>query len=168
MRWKSWSARILPGRHYVTAQQLPHLRYQGFKARFANYFMETISCSGPSVLLVDLINVIVGGAVGMTIPVSHPYFLLYNAIPARVQRGVSHEPWRAQGRPDLSHAKYDTHCIGSREIAYNPLHLKSTDSQALLIKKTDQLLDTYVDVEDQIRHSDPAIPGLSRVASHRA
>ena len=64
------------------AQQLPHLRYQGFKPRFANYFMETILTQrAVSVLLVDLINVIVGGAVGMTILVFyHPYFLLYNAI----------------------------------------------------------------------------------------
>ena len=34
-----------------------------------------------SVLLVDLINVIVGGTVGMTILVFyHPYFLLYDAL----------------------------------------------------------------------------------------
>lgn len=35
---------------------------------------------------------------------------------------------------ELSHAKYDTlHWF--QEIAYNLLHLKSTDSQALLMKK---------------------------------
>ena len=40
------------------------------------------SCSGRSpCCLVDLINVVVGGAVGMTILVFyHPYFLLYNAL----------------------------------------------------------------------------------------
>ena len=44
------------------AQQLPHLRYQGFKPRYANYFVETILMQrAVSVLLVDLINVIVGG-----------------------------------------------------------------------------------------------------------
>lgn len=131
------------------AQQLPHLRYQGFKPRFANYFMETILMQrAVSVLLVDLINVIVGGAVGMTILVFyHPYFLLYNAILLLGFNVVfflmSHGGLKAD--LDLSHAKYDTlHWF--QEIAYNLLHLKSTDSQALLIKKTDQLLDTYVDV----------------------
>lgn len=131
------------------AQQLPHLRYQGFKPRFANFFVETILMQrAVSVLLVDLINVIVGGAVGMTILVFyHPYFLLFNAILLVGFNVVfflmSHGGLKAD--MDLSHAKYDTlHWF--QEIAYNLLHFKSTDSQALLIKKTDQLLDTYVGV----------------------
>ena len=131
------------------AQQLPHLRYQGFKPRFANYFVETILMQrAVSVLLVDLINVIVGGAVGMTILVFyHPYFLLFNAILLIGFNVVfflmSHGGLKAD--MDMSHAKYDTlHWF--QEIAYNLLHFKSTDSQALLIKKTDQLLDTYVGV----------------------
>ncbi len=131
------------------AQQLPHLRYQGFKPRFANYFMETIFMQrAVSVLLVDLINVIVGGAVGMTILVFyHPYFLLFNAILLIGFNVVfflmSHGGLKAD--MDLSHAKYDTlHWF--QEIAYNLLHFKSTDSQALLIKKTDQLVDTYIGV----------------------
>ncbi|MBX3344199.1 MAG: ATP-binding cassette domain-containing protein [Nitrospira sp.] len=131
------------------AQQLPHLRYQGFEPRFANYFMETMFMQrAVSVLLVDLINVIVGGAVGMTILVFyHPYFLLYNAILLLGFNVVfflmSHGGPKAD--LELSHAKYDTlHWF--QEIAYNLLHLKSTDSQALLIKKTDHLVDTYVNV----------------------
>ncbi len=131
------------------AQQLPHLRYQGFKPRYANFFVETILMQrAVSVLLVDLINVIVGGAVGMTILVFyHPYFLLFNAILLVGFNVVfflmSHGGLKAD--MDLSHAKYDTlHWF--QEIAYNLLHLKSTDSQTLLIKKTDQLLDTYVGV----------------------
>jgi ABC-type bacteriocin/lantibiotic exporter with double-glycine peptidase domain len=131
------------------AQQLPHLRYQGFKPRYANYFVETILMQrAVSVLLVDLINVIVGGAVGMTILVFyHPYFLLFNAILLVGFNVVfflmSHGGLKAD--MDMSHAKYDTlHWF--QEIAYNLLHFKSTDSQALLIKKTDQLLDTYVGV----------------------
>jgi ABC-type bacteriocin/lantibiotic exporter with double-glycine peptidase domain len=131
------------------AQQLPHLRYQGFKPRYANFFVETILMQrAVSVLLVDLINVIVGGAVGMTILVFyHPYFLLFNAILLVGFNVVfflmSHGGLKAD--MDLSHAKYDTlHWF--QEIAYNLLHFKSTDSQALLIKKTDQLLDTYVGV----------------------
>ncbi len=131
------------------AQQLPHLRYQGFEPRFANFFVETILMQrAVSVLLVDLINVIVGGAVGMTILVFyHPYFLLYNAILLVGFNVVfflmSHGGLKAD--MSLSHAKYDTlHWF--QEIAHNLLHLKSTDSQALLVKKTDQLVDTYIGV----------------------
>lgn len=131
------------------AQQLPHVRYQGFKPRFANFFIETILMQrAVSVLLVDLINVIVGGAVGMTILVFyHPYFLLYNAVLLAGFNVVfflmSHGGLKAD--MTLSHAKYDTlHWF--QEIAYNLLHFKSTDSQALLITKTDQLLDSYMSI----------------------
>lgn len=131
------------------AQQLPHVRYQGFKPRFANFFVETILMQRAiSVLLVDLINVIVGGAVGMTILVFyHPYFLLYNAVLLAGFNVVfflmSHGGLKAD--MTLSHAKYDTlHWF--QEIAYNLLHFKSTDSQALLITKTDQLLDNYMSI----------------------
>ncbi|WHZ16593.1 MAG: HlyB/MsbA family ABC transporter [Nitrospira sp.] len=131
------------------AQQLPHVRYQGFKPRFANFFIETILMQRAiSVLLVDLINVIVGGAVGMTILVFyHPYFLLYNAVLLAGFNVVfflmSHGGLKAD--MTLSHAKYDTlHWF--QEIAYNLLHFKSTDSQALLITKTDQLLDNYMSI----------------------
>lgn len=131
------------------AQQLPHLRYQGFKPSYANFFVETILMQrAVSVLLVDLINVVVGGAVGMTILVFyHPYFLLYNAILLVGFNVVfflmSHGGLKAD--INLSHAKYDTlHWF--QEIAYNLLHLKSTDSQTLLVKKTDQLVDAYIGV----------------------
>lgn len=129
------------------AQQLPYVRYQGFHPRFANLFVEAILMQrAVSVLLVDLINVIVGGAVGMTILVFyHPYFLLYNAILLvgfyAVFFLLSHGGPKAD--INLSHAKYDTlHWF--QEIADNLLHFKSTDSQTLLIQKTDQLLDTYM------------------------
>ena len=47
---------------------LPRLRFQGFKPRYTNLFAETIYMQrAMSVLLVDLINVVVGGLVGMTI-----------------------------------------------------------------------------------------------------
>ena len=90
-----------------------------------------------SVLLVDLINVIVGGAVGMTILVFyHPYFLLYNALLLAGFNVVfflmSHGGLKAT--IDISHAKYETlHWL--QEIAYNLLHFKATDSQALLMQK---------------------------------
>ncbi|MGQ0812745.1 MAG: ATP-binding cassette domain-containing protein [Nitrospiraceae bacterium] len=128
-------------------QQLPRLRFQGFKPRFANLFLETVLMQRAlSVLLVDVINVVVGGTVGMSILVFyHPYFLLFNAVLMGGFAGVifllSHGGLRAT--VEMSHAKYDTlHWL--QEISYNLLHFKSTDSQPLLIHKTDALIDKYV------------------------
>jgi ABC-type bacteriocin/lantibiotic exporter with double-glycine peptidase domain len=128
-------------------QQFPRLRFKGFKPRFANLFVETILMQrAVSVLLIDLVNVIVGGAVGMTILVFyHPYFLLFNAVLLAgftvVFFLMSHGGLKAE--LDVSHAKYDTlHWV--QEISYNLLHFKSTDSQPLLIQKTDNLISTYL------------------------
>jgi ABC-type bacteriocin/lantibiotic exporter with double-glycine peptidase domain len=129
-------------------QQVPQMRFQSFKPRYANYFVETVLMQRAlSVLLVDLINVVVGGAVGMTILVFyHPYFLLFNAL---LLAGfniifflLSHGGLRTT--IDMSHAKYDTlHWI--QEVSYNLLHFKATDSQSLLMQKTDQLVEKYVE-----------------------
>ncbi len=128
-------------------QQLPHFRFQGFKPRYANYFLETVLMQrAVSVLLIDLINVVVGGAVGMTILVFyHPYFLLYNALLLAgftvVFFLLSHGGVKATIA--MSHAKYDTlHWM--QEISYNLLHFKATDSQPLLMQKTDQLINAYL------------------------
>jgi putative ABC transport system ATP-binding protein len=128
-------------------QHLPHLRFQAFKPRYANLFAETIFMQRAlSVLLVDMINVVVGGFVGMTILVFyHPYFLLYNALLLAGFNVVffllNHGGLKAD--LEMSHAKYDTlHWL--QEISYNLLHFKSTDSQPLLMNRTDQLLDVYV------------------------
>ncbi len=128
-------------------QQLPHFRFQGFKPRFANYFTETVFMQRAlSVLLVDLINVVVVGAVGMTILVFyHPYFLLFDAL-LLVGFNViffllSHGGLRTT--IDMSHAKYEIlHWV--QEISYNLLHFKATDSQPLLMHRTDELVEKYV------------------------
>ncbi|HSB46301.1 MAG TPA: ATP-binding cassette domain-containing protein [Nitrospira sp.] len=129
------------------AQQIPHLQFLGFKPRYANHFIETVFMQRAlSVLLVDLINVVVGGAVGMTILVFyHPYFLLYNALLLagfNVVFLLSHGGLKAT--INMSHAKYDTlHWI--QEISYNLLHFKATDSQAILMQRTDELVTKYVE-----------------------
>ncbi len=129
------------------AQQIPHLQFLGFKPRYANHFMETVFMQRAlSVLLVDLINVVVGGAVGMTILVFyHPYFLLYNALLLagfNVVFLLSHGGLKAT--INMSHAKYDTlHWM--QEISYNLLHFKATDSQAILMQRTDELVTKYVE-----------------------
>jgi putative ABC transport system ATP-binding protein len=128
------------------AQQIPQMQFLGFKPRYANHFMETVFMQRAlSVLLVDLINVVVGGAVGMTILVFyHPYFLLYNALLLAgfsIVFLLSHGGLKAT--MEMSHAKYDTlHWM--QEISYNLLHFKATDSQAILMQRTDELVSKYV------------------------
>jgi ABC-type bacteriocin/lantibiotic exporter with double-glycine peptidase domain len=129
-------------------QQLPHLRFQGFRPRYANLFSETIFMQrAVSVLLVDMINVLVGGSVGMTILVFyHPYFVLYDAVLLGGFAAVVFLLNYGGPQADLamSRAKYDTlHWL--QEISYNLLHFKSTDSQALLMDKTDRLVDLYTE-----------------------
>lgn len=128
-------------------EQLPHMQFQGFKPKTANYFLETVLIQRAlSVLLVDLINVVVGGAVGMAILVFyHPYFLLYNLLLLTGFNVVffllAHGGLRTT--IEVSHAKYDTlHWM--QEIAYNLLHFKAADSQPFLMQKSDRLIDTYV------------------------
>ena len=129
------------------AQQIPQLQVLGFKPRYANHFMETVFMQRAlSVLLVDLINVVVGGAVGMTILVFyHPYFLLYNALLLAgfgIVFLLSHGGLKAT--IEMSHAKYDTlHWM--QEISYNLLHFKATDSRAILMQRTDELVGKYVE-----------------------
>jgi putative ABC transport system ATP-binding protein len=129
------------------AQQIPQLKFLGFRPRYANHFMETVFMQRAlSLLLVDLINVVVGGAVGMTILVFyHPYFLLYNAVlfaGFNVVFLMSYGGLKAT--INMSHAKYDTlHWI--QEISYNLLHFKATDSQAVLMSRTDDLVGKYIE-----------------------
>jgi putative ABC transport system ATP-binding protein len=129
------------------AQQIPQLQVLGFKPRYANHFMETVFMQRAlSVLLVDLINVVVGGAVGMTILVFyHPYFLLYNALLLAgfgIVFLLSHGGLKAT--IEMSHAKYDTlHWM--QEISYNLLHFKATDSRAILMQRTDELVGKYIE-----------------------
>src|SRR5215831_18323683 len=152
-----YAVEVLERRFFVRvaigmAKQLPHMQFLGFKPRFANYFMETVFMQRAlSVLLVDIINVIVGGAVGMTILVFyHPYFLVYNALLLAgfsIVFSLSHGGLKAT--IDMSQAKYDTlHWM--QDISYNLLHFKATDSQTLLMQKTDELVNNYVDTR-QIR-----------------
>lgn len=127
--------------------QLPKMRFHEFEPRLANYFLETVLIQRAlSVLLVDLINIVVTGAVGMSILVFyHPYFLLFNILLLGGFNVVffllSHGGLRTT--IDVSHAKYETlHWM--QEISHNLLHFKATDSQPLLMRKSDQLVEKYV------------------------
>ncbi|MDH4188425.1 MAG: ATP-binding cassette domain-containing protein, partial [Nitrospira sp.] len=94
---------------------------------------------------------VVGGAVGMTILVFyHPYFLLYNVL-LLTGFGVVvflMSPGGLKATLDVSHAKYDTlHWL--QDISRNLLHFKSTDSQALLMRRTDELVHAYVETRQR-------------------
>ncbi|WP_447979155.1 peptidase domain-containing ABC transporter [Candidatus Nitrospira bockiana] len=129
------------------AQLLPRLKVQGFRPRYANLFFDTIFMQRAlSVLLVDVINVLVGGIVGMSILVFyHPYFLVFNALLvlgfAIIVTVLSHGGLKAT--IEMSHAKYDTaHWL--QDVAFNLPHFKASVSEPLLLKKTDGLVEAYL------------------------
>ncbi|MGH7229063.1 MAG: ATP-binding cassette domain-containing protein [Nitrospiraceae bacterium] len=128
-------------------QQLPRIQAQGFRPKYANYFNEAVLMQRAiATLLVDIINVLVGGIVGMTILVFyHPYFLAFNFVLLGgftvIVLVLSHGGLRETLR--MSHAKYET-LYWLQEMAYNLLHFKATVSAPLLLQKTDQLVTTYL------------------------
>jgi ABC-type bacteriocin/lantibiotic exporter with double-glycine peptidase domain len=133
---------------FAMTQKLPHIRFQGFKPRASNCFMETAFMQRAlSVLLVDMIHVIVGGAVGMTIlAFYHPYFILFDMLLLLGSAVIFFVLSRGGLRTtvEMSHAKYDVlHWI--QEISQNLLHIKATDSQGLLAHRTDQLAKRYIE-----------------------
>ena len=133
---------------FAMAQKLPHIQFQGFKPRVSNSFMEAAFMQRAlSVLLVDLIHVVVGGIIGMMILVLyHPYFILFNLVLLLGSSVIFFVLSRGGLRTtvDMSHAKYDMlHWI--QEISQNLLHIKATDSHALLMEKTDHLAKKYME-----------------------
>ncbi len=139
--------RIFTRTAIAMTKQLTTFDFAPFQSRYANYFMETIWLQRAlSVLLVDLVNVLIGGAVGMTILVFyHPYFLVYNTL---LVVGFSIVffvlPYGGlRTTIEMSHVKYEMlHWI--QEISKNLLHAKVTDSQALLMQRTDQVAEEYI------------------------
>jgi len=129
-------------------QRMPQFRYQAYKPRFANYFMETIFIQRAlSAVFVDMVNVVVGGTVGMALLVIyHPAFILYNLLLMVGFAFTFFVMSRGAVRTHLamSHAKYDVF-NWVQEISRNLLHLKSTDSQPWLMQKTDDLVNAYTD-----------------------
>jgi putative ABC transport system ATP-binding protein len=133
---------------FAMAQKLLHVRLQGFNPRVSNYFTETVFMQRAlSVLLVNLVHVIVGGVIGMTILVFyHPYFILFNLVLLLGFAIIFFVLSRGGLRTTIamSHAKYDV-LRWIQEIAENVLHMKATDSHTLLIQRTDQLTAKYIE-----------------------
>jgi ABC-type bacteriocin/lantibiotic exporter with double-glycine peptidase domain len=129
-------------------EQLPRNRFKGGQPELANYFIETVFMQRAlSTLLIDLLNVVVGGTVGMLLlVVYHPYFLVYNLLLMAGFAITFFVLSRGALRTTLamSHAKYDVfHFI--QEVSRNALQLKATDSHPYLIQKTNDLVNRYVE-----------------------
>lgn len=129
-------------------QHFPDVQIAGFKPRYANYFTEAVFMQRAlSGLLIDFIDVVIGGIVGMTILVFyHPYFLGFNIVlfggGALVFVLLSQGGLKAT--LEVSHWKYGTmHWL--QEIAYNLLHFKATTCKPYLLRRTDELIDQYVE-----------------------
>ncbi len=129
------------------ASQLLRFRQDFFKVEHASRFFETVLMQRAlSALLVDFINVVVGGFIGMTLLVFyHPLFLVFDlfligsvVIIALLGQGGLRATLR------MSQAKYDTfHWF--QEVANNLLHFKTTRCSPLVLRKADTLSESYVD-----------------------
>jgi ABC-type bacteriocin/lantibiotic exporter with double-glycine peptidase domain len=129
-------------------EQLPRNRFRGSRHDISHYFIETVFMQRSlSILLIDLLNVLVGGTVGMLmLVVYHPYFLVYNLLLMAgfgitffvLSRGA------LKTTLAMSHAKYDVF-NWVQEVSRNALQLKATDSHPFLIQKTNDLVSRYVE-----------------------
>jgi putative ABC transport system ATP-binding protein len=128
-------------------QQLPHFRNVDFSPKYANHFMEAELLPRALVaMLADIVNVCVGGAIGMTILVMyHPYFLAFNVLLVGGFTAMIIILGRGGFKitMDVSRRNYDT-MSWIQDIADNLLHFKSTASMPFLMKKTDEFVHAYV------------------------
>lgn len=128
-------------------QQLPRFNEVGFTPKHANYFMEAELLPRALVaMLADVINVGVGGAIGMTILVMyHPYFILYNTLLVGGFAAIITILGRGGLKitMEVSRRNYAT-LNWIQDIAHNLPHFKATASMPLLLKKTDDLVHAYV------------------------
>jgi ABC-type bacteriocin/lantibiotic exporter with double-glycine peptidase domain len=128
-------------------QQLPRFSDVEFTPKYANYFMEAELLPRALVaMLADIVNVSVGGAIGMTILVMyHPYFLVFNAVLISGFALVLTILGRGglKSTMEVSRRHYVT-MNWIQDIADNLPHFKATASMPLLLKKTDELVHAYV------------------------
>ena len=128
-------------------KQLPRFKDEAFSSKYVNYFFEAELMPRAIVaMLVELINVAVGGAVGMTMLIFyHPYFMFFDVMLLAgfviLVMTLSRGGLRMTLKVNELH--YQTfHWL--QQIAQNLLHFKSTGSTPLLLQKTDQLVHAYV------------------------
>jgi len=128
-------------------EQLPRFQHVEFSPRFANYFVEAEFLPRALVaMLVDTLNVCVGGAIGMTILVMyHPYFLVFNMLLVGGFLAVITIFGRGGLKITMEVSRHNYATMNwIQDIANNLLHFKATSSMPLLLRKTDELVQDYV------------------------
>jgi ABC-type bacteriocin/lantibiotic exporter with double-glycine peptidase domain len=128
-------------------QQLPRFSEVGFAPKYANYFMEAELLPRSLVaMLVDVVNVFVGGAIGMTILVMyHPYFLVFNVLLVGGFAAIITILGRGGLKITMEVSRHNYATMNwIQDIAHNLLHFKATASTPFLMKKTDELVNRYV------------------------
>lgn len=128
-------------------RQLPHFRDVEFSPRHVNAFMEAEFVQRAFfAMLVDVLNVMVGGMIGMTILVMyHPYFLAFNVLLVGVYAAIITLLGRGGLKITMSVVGHNYAMLNwLQDIAQNLLHFKSTASTPLLMKKSDELVQAYV------------------------
>ncbi len=128
------------------AQVLPQFKEKTFRSDSVNLFLETVFLQRSlSSLFVDLINVLVGGFIGMTLlALYHPYFVFFDValILSVIIIGILGKG--GLGRTiHMSETKYETfHWF--QEVADNLLHFKAANCSNLILQKVDTLAEDYV------------------------
>lgn len=154
-----YAAEMLERRLFVRvalalASYLPRFRPDSFRPEHASRFFETVLMQRAlSSLLVDFINVLVGGIIGMVLLVFyHPAFLVFDfflIVAVFVIAFLGRGGLRATLQ--MSEAKYDVfHWF--QEVTDNLLHFKATRCAPLVLRKADMLSAFYIDArKDRFR-----------------
>ena len=128
------------------AKILPRFKKGSFQVDAISRFFETVLLQRAlSSLLVDLINVLIGGLIGMTLlALYHPYFVIFDVVlVGSVVLIAILGKGGLRTTLQMSQAKYAVfHWF--QEVAENLLHFKSTNCSDLILNKADHLATTYV------------------------
>lgn len=128
------------------AQVFPQFKEETFRSDSISRFFETVFLQRAlSSLLVDLINVLVGGLIGMTLlALYHPYFLIFDFILlGSVLLIATLGKGGLRTTLQMSDAKYDAfHWF--QEVGDNLIHFKTTNCSDLILRRADALAATYV------------------------
>lgn len=128
------------------AQVLPQFKEDTFRSNFINRFFETVFLQRAiSSLFIDLVNVVVGGSIGMILLVLyHPYFIIFDIalvfsiiIIAILGKGGLRRTIY------MSEAKYEVFHL-FQEVADNFFQFKATNCSDYILRKADSLAADYV------------------------
>lgn len=146
------SLEILSQRTYTRialalARALPTFREERFAPRAVNYFFEAEQITRAfAAMLVDVVNIAVGGTIGMTLlVVYHPYFLIYDVV--LLLGFVLLTPTLSFGGFRITLTINELHHALLRwfqSIADNLLDVKAAAGASMLADKTDHLVFEYI------------------------